>query len=376
MSRGWAILLILGTTAAIFAAMFAVRSRSPESLPQRQPVFPGLVEKLNDINRIEIRQQQERILIVRDGSSWRISTSGNYPANYQKVRNTLLALSLIEILEYKTENPELYPKLQVEDPESEGAQSKGLRVFIGDETTMELIIGKSREGSFGRFYARRPPNPRTLLVSGELRLGTQSRDWLETLILDVSKDRIQEITYQNPDGSPWRLYRDDPETQDFQLSPLPEDQRIRSQALLNQTAASLEQTHMENTMRADTFQFGPQTTYIHYRAFDGLHIAISAERRGNLAYAAFRASYEAPPPVAPVEEEDPEEAAAATARQEEVRAEAKRLAKSLDPWVFEIPLFKYLSFTRPPDTLTKPSEAEPPPAMETLPPPEIAPGQK
>ncbi len=357
MSRGQAILLTLGTTAAIFIAYFAVQARAPVSLPERQPVFPGLLQELNDIDRVEVRQGAEQVTLGKDDNTWRIRSSGDYPADYSKVRNVLLSLSQVELLEYKTENPEKYAKLGVEDPGAENSQSIGFKAFAGEEPLVELIIGREREGQNQRFYARRVANPHALLVAGVLRPSASSRDWLQSLVLDISKQRISEVTFQPRSDREWSMRRDDPD-QDFVLLPLAENQEPRSQSLLNQIAAALEQTHVDNSMQAPSFKFGPESASISYRTFDGLHIQVTTERRANLAYAAFHIQYEGPSEEEAAATEPGAEEATMEDQGETVRAEARRLEKSLAPWVFEIPLFKHLNFARDLDSLVKEKQAE------------------
>ena len=54
--------------------------------------------------------------LIRDGDSWLVAEKGNYPANAAKISQIVRAMADLTLVEPKTQKPDLYPRLEVEDP--------------------------------------------------------------------------------------------------------------------------------------------------------------------------------------------------------------------------------------------------------------------
>src|SRR5207237_8068860 len=82
----------------------------------RQPAFPALAAKLGDIASVTVSREGTTMTFIRDGDSWLVAEKGNYPANAAKVSQIVRAMADLTLIEPKTQNPDLYPRLEVEDP--------------------------------------------------------------------------------------------------------------------------------------------------------------------------------------------------------------------------------------------------------------------
>ncbi|MCH7615865.1 MAG: DUF4340 domain-containing protein, partial [Nitrospinae bacterium] len=168
-------LTILGIITVALIGMAILMSQQKETvLPQTgQPVFPGLMSKINEVSELVVNVQSETMTIVRDGESWNVKEKDNYPANMGKIREVLIGLGELKILEAKTKKPELYEKLGLENVEAEGSISTGVTLKDSAGTTLaEVIIGKQRPSKGNpnqdEVYVRKVGDPETWLAIGKL----------------------------------------------------------------------------------------------------------------------------------------------------------------------------------------------------------------
>ena len=167
-------LTVMGLIAVVLIVMALVISQPQESQPplSGQPVFPGLMSKVNDVTELVVKAQSGTITIVKNGEAWAVKEKHHYPANIGKVREALLGLGELKTVEAKTKKPELYERLGLEDVDAEGSISTSVSLKDSAGTTLaDVIVGKQRpsKGTQGQdeVYIRKPEDPQTWLVQGK-----------------------------------------------------------------------------------------------------------------------------------------------------------------------------------------------------------------
>lgn len=367
-------LLVLTVIAAVIAVV-VVREHDTVYVAEKQLLLPDLKDRVNDAARVAIKGYDGEVVLERVKDKWGISGRGQYPANFVAIKTLLVGLAQAEMIEYKTDNPDLYFKLGLAGIAVEGSSSREIEVQdeAGDPLAF-LIVGDQQRLGGGRalpaYYARLPEEPRSLLVQGELRASVEVRDWLEEMILNIASDRIREIkiwnTYENV-----HIFRDSEEETDFQLAEIPEGMKLKAQLTLNRMGTILEEFRIDDVVAGDEFEFSEEgTAKTEIRTFDGLLIRGRAEQREEKAHVAFAFSATEPfsaggdggdeeagkaegegAAAAKASEEAKDEASEAAAKaadpsapaevSSEVLREIEDLNRRLGPWVFVAPYFKY-----------------------------------
>ncbi len=333
--------LFVATVAIIVAANHFTRSRAPQTKLEKALLFPELAGKINEVAWIEIRSgAQPPVILERQDDLWRLSSADRYPAQFDKIKNTVIGLSQLQVVDEKTSNPERYAILNVEDPDAEDANS--VLLTLADHATTplaSLIVGKPRNtgGHRPALYVRKPDAASALLVEGELRVGKTNEDWYERDIINIPVTRIREVTLVNHTGHRLRVYREVEAETVFKLA---EGETTAPSELLDKLATFLEDMRADGVRAKDNFEFVDNViTTVMLTTFDGLVVTIKNTVQEGQAFAHFSFTVDK-------KRADPAENKEAATSEDamdsvDVEAERQRLSESLSNWVYQIPNFKY-----------------------------------
>ena len=400
--------ILAGVTAAV-AALAAVTLRHGESSVKGAPaagkLFPSLAASINDAATLELKKKDGVTTLSRSTEGWGLVEKSGYPVDMAAVRKTLIALTELSANEARTEDPKLYSKLGVEDPDAEASTST--LVTVKDEGGQELasvIVGKehaSRSFSGGRqVYVRKPGEAQSWLATGDLSLKESGADWLDKKILEVKRERVRSVEIRHADGEVLVVDRDKPETKDFTLHEVPEGKELTYPSAPTSVADALGYLNLEDVLPADGMDMKEGTSATSkFSCFDGLTVTVTTKTVGEKTYARFEASYEKPPesagPPAPADaapasadagnqepkpagegeegagtEEAPKPDEPPKAKSaEEVQKEVSELNARLSKWVYQIPAYNRSSFEKKKTELLKDKGSEAP-GSEAAPPEE------
>ena len=154
------------------------------------------------------------LTFMRDGDDWQVAQKGGYPADAGKVRRIVLAMADMTLVEPKTRKPDLYPRLEVEDP----GKGKSTLVTLKDKSgaaLARLIVGKRRYDRLGAgndgVYVRRPGDPQSWLARGSIDFSDDMASWLDRHIVDIPDSRVAKVSLTQPDGTSLMLSRAKPD---------------------------------------------------------------------------------------------------------------------------------------------------------------------
>jgi hypothetical protein len=285
-----------------------------------QRTLPGLAAKLGDVASIEVRRAGLDLTFVRDGNEWLATQKGNYPADAAKIRRVVLALPDMTLVEPKTSKPDLYPRLQVEDP----GKGKSTLVTIRDKSGADiagLIVGKHSydrlgEGNDG-VYVRKPGDAQSWLARGSLDFSDDVPSWLARRIVDIPDSRIAKVVLTQPDGSTLTLNRAKPDAK-FALENPPKDAKYKSDTALGEPAMALEALDLEDVVPAAKLPVPEKgVTTASYTTFDGLTINLKLFTQDNKSWIAVAATGSG-----------------------KAEVEAKKLNGQVSHWAYAIPGYK------------------------------------
>jgi len=372
------VLLLVAAGATVVAATVALRGGGShaEAPTDKQKLLPGLAAKRNDVASIRVQRASGGYVLRRVGDTWTLQDKGDYPAQIDMVRKTVLAIADATTIEAKTSDPARHAKLGVED--FDAPDSKSVLVTFADKDGGEiakLVLGKEAESSgmqgSGQRYVRKAGDAQSWLAALKVEIPEAATDWLAKEILKVPQDRVRAIEIRQTDGETLLVDRPAAETKDFTLHGIPEGKEATYPTVANSLATGLEYVNLEDVSPAAEVDFSTGAGPIaRFTTFDGLVVTVTTKDQDGKSYASFTASYEAPAdPVGPTPEAGADSAAAKPAPRspDEVRKEADELNARLSKWAYVISSYSRSQFGKKLSELVKDKAPPAPPADATPP---------
>ena len=369
------IMILAGVTAAAIGGVFFVE-REPDTVEHGgETVFPAVLDQVNSVARVRVTGKEGTFTLGRDGDTWVVEDKDRYAADPDRVHRLLLGAAGMKRVEPKTANPELYPKLWLEDPSGEGAKS--VRYVLEDASGAVLadwVLGDRRpsksDASRTELYIRVAGDPMAWLVEGSVPGGPTIIDWLDRLVARIGRERLRAAEVVHADGSAIAVGKSAPADTDFTLQGIPAGREVDSQYRINDVGRFLEDLRFEDVAPASSLDFaGSVDKRVQATTFDGLRIHLETVMRDGEAWARLRAEVDeglievsgddaaASGDDAAVPEDgagtEPEDTAGALRPLDEVRAEAERLNARWKGWAYELPSFKRDYIAKRMDELTR-----------------------
>jgi len=290
-------LLFLIAATAVMVVLAAIALATSGAAVDRagtdQRALPALAGRLGDVASVAVQRNGLDLTFVRDGDNWLVAQKSDYPADAGKIRRTVLALADMTLVEPKTSKPDLYPRLEVEDP----GKGKSTLVAIKDNAGADiarLIVGKRRydrlgEGNDG-VYVRKPGDAQSWLARGSLDFSDDMPNWLARRIVDIPDSRVARVSLTQPDGATLTLSRARPDAK-FALDNPPKDAKYKSDTALGEPAMALETLDLEDVQPAAKLPVPDKgVTTASYTTFDGLTINVKLFQHDNKNWLAVGAT--------------------------------------------------------------------------------------
>jgi hypothetical protein len=238
-------LLILGAAtllAVVLALLFVDRGEEPASAEPDGELLPGLAERVNDIDAMEIVAPDGRTVATlhRARERWRMREKHDYEADFARIHGLLRELSEARRLEARTANPEWHPRLGVAAPGETGGGT--LLRFPGSDLP-SLILGKRDPAEIGR-YVRLEGREQAWLTGRSLDVPVERMAWLERAIMDIPAADIRELSVRHPGEESIELRPGDAEGSVWVMLDPPPDREVKQAWQLRQTANALAKLNM------------------------------------------------------------------------------------------------------------------------------------
>jgi hypothetical protein len=289
------------TVVTTVAAVFAILGQ-PTVTTLRfvdQPAFPALRENPDAVGKITLTAPAGTITLVREtGDRWSALERYGYPVDPKRVRNLVVALADMRLIERKTAQPERYGRLQVEAPNAEKAQSQLVRLETADGKVLaEAIIGKERYRLTGTeptgTYLRRPDEAQSWLASGGVQIEHEIARWLDGEIVQLDPAAIRRIEIERagePGYAAERAKPDDP----LQLAGLAEGEALKQDADLNHLTGALSSVRLDDVKPRDQLSWPAQQNTAQIDTFDGVELTVHLAQIDDQYWATFDARRVAP----------------------------------------------------------------------------------
>ena len=364
--RKKALLILILLTVVVAVAAVIVRQGTNDVAGAGEPLFPALLDHINDITTVVGIGAGETFTLVREGDRWVVAEKHGFPADQDKARQLILGTARLVRIEPKTSNPDLYEKIGLDDIHAEdgNAVQYSFKNAAGD-TLAEVIIGNSRLGradpQTDEYFVREPAMAQTWLVQGKLADAVGVIDWLDSRVLSIERDRIRQVTARHPDGAVVTVSKKKPSQQTFDLLDVPEGAEADPKWKLNDLGRSLASLDMEDVMPASQASVPDDGLRVEMITFDGLRVILRSVKDGERTLARVQAFFDesliAQEFLAGGEQAEGESEFLLSA--EAVGEEVTRLNEDWQNWVYVVPGYRadYMS-VRKEEMIKRPEKKE------------------
>jgi Domain of unknown function (DUF4340) len=339
---GLAIVTLIATSAAVWVTL-----QQPTAGPVQigdEPAFPALRERPDAVAKVTITLPTGGFTLARTGDRWVAADRHDYPVAADKLRELIVQLADMRLIEAKTSRPDRYARLEVEDV-ADGASSRLIRLEDAEGTVLaEAIVGKQRQRLTGAqssgTYLRRPGEAQSWLASGGIELDEQVQGWLEEEIIALDGERVRRLEVSPPSGDGYAVVRDAPEGE-LRLDGLAEDEKLKQDANLNQLLGALARVQLEDVRPLGEVDWPDEQHTVRVATFDGLELTLQLAKLDDQNWLRVDAASAAP--------DQPENEQIAVEGQAEKRArqQAEAIKARTDGLAYQVSDYLFGRLTKP-----------------------------
>lgn len=273
MSRKHFSVLLAVTLVVALLVLLMPGKTGRESDVEMARLLPDLQGQVNDLDWLRISGAGGAPIatLVRGDRFWRVEEADGYHADWDQLRTLLSDLSLAEIVELKTANPEYYARLGVEDVSQPGAG--GLLVEFGNSSGLPaVVIGNRAQGRDGH-YVRLQDAAQSVLIDRSLEIPRDAEGWLDQTIIHIPDTEVVEVDIEHADGERVVARKASADDENFALQDIPEGRQIQSAWTVNSMANGLASLHLEAVAPEDRIDWSAATRFGVVTA-DGLRVDV------------------------------------------------------------------------------------------------------
>lgn len=343
-------LTVLATATVIFiiATIFS-ESTDKEISGAGDLLYPGLLEKANDVSEIKIQRNSGTLTLKNNNGMWQVAENNGYPADLNKVRELVLGVANLLRIEPKTKKAENYTRIGLQDITEDGSPAVHVQLGIGTETVADLIIGNNKtshaDSSKLSYYVRTASDPQSWLVDGKLPDKWEPKNWLEANIFEVDRARIKQVIVDHPDGEKVYIHRKDSSVRDFTLDSLKPGEEVTAPFEINNIATTFTKMTFDDVVSEKAAGVETVPAYTAKLAtFDGLVVTFQPYKKDDKHLVKYSASYDESmvSSTVPVSDDAAENKPSSDKLKsaEQVKKEVEKYNGIWSGWMYQIPEFR------------------------------------
>jgi len=262
--------------------------------------------RINEVDRVEIVTAGDTAVatLVRDGAGWQLEQMQGYRADWQKLQQLLAALAQARVIEPKTDKPEYYARLGVEDIGNPDAGGVLVKLGIAGQFT-GVLIGKAADGRKGQ-YVRLQDAAASALVDQVFEVPKETLAWADAKIIDINSSEVAEVEIIHPGSGRVLVTKVSADQTDFDLEGLPEGREVKSSWAVNSFGSVLSLLNMQSVRPAAGIDWS-NAVKLRLMTFSGVEILADLAQAGDEYLLRLHATH----PAASVVPGDPAPAAEA-----------------------------------------------------------------
>lgn len=351
------LLIVLG---ALVGVALVTRDTSESRLKpaaSREKLLPEL--DVNAVRKLRLKEGDKTVTLAIAGSEWTLAERSNYPAAFEKIRNTLLEFRDQKTGKLRTLGKGAWGDLKLNEPGQGTAEESGLLVELlgeNDKAIASVVLGKNitsstvgKEASpFGgggseRYVRVKDDGTAVWVVDNQFyELQSRPEDWIDKGFIDVAKIKEVEVTTPKAEDN-WKANRPNEEITDFTLVGAKAGEELDSgKAPLSGVLASPTFTDVV-TKDKTTADFMKDAWTARISTFDGFTYNVKLLKKGSGSdekhYISVTVAGDFPKARTPGKDEKPDDA---KKKDEEFTATQKTLTEKLarekkaEGWIYEI----------------------------------------
>lgn len=354
--------LALATLIAV-VGVFVVLTTQNTGPTAREPgslMLPELATNTANVTRVISTRGGDKTTIKRHSGSgedakWVVEEFFDYPSHPLLLRDVIGGVAHLQSHEAKTRRPNLYSKLDVDDPTSATAKSTRLEMFgPGDKKLADIIIGKTKSAMPGQesLYVRRPDEDRAWLAKGKAEAPYNRIGWVDNQVLVIDLPRIRTATLNTPAKGPRvHVFKKSTDERDFTIEGMPADFEVKDIFGAEDVARVIQQLSFEDVRPADKLAIDTTAKpWAEFVAFDGLKIDLwlrEAEGKNWVAVRALAApghdlaaALATTPAATPAAQDGATDKQDSGEKPRDLAAEIKTINEKVTPWIYAIPTYE------------------------------------
>lgn len=277
--------------------VYASSNRYAPGRVEGQPLAADLRARINTASAIEIVQGDKKLTLERSGDQWKLKERSGYPALAEKARALVIALSTADTVEPKTASKDRYALLDLQDPTSKDAKSRGVKVLDDKGKPLaDVIVGKTKPEAFGSgrsgFYVRTASSPQTWLAIGDPKASAEVKDWVQTGIFTTVTDKITRVTIEHPGETPLVIEKGTEKDQTFKLAAMPDGKKLKQGVTIDQIPQGFSSIDMDDMRKIDATPAGDKVSVLTLEAEGGLKVTFRLNKDGDASWLSFNATGE------------------------------------------------------------------------------------
>ena len=297
-TKPFAILAIV-TAVSVAIAGWSVfeRNQATASGPPPGSLFPGLINQVNEIARIDVQTPKLSFSIERSSSEqWQVKERGGYPVKFETIKQAVVGIANTRLLEAKTAKPELHDRLFLKSPNDGG---RGTTIVLADrsgKSIAAIVVGKTKssptKSEDGIHYVRRLDQNQSYLASGRVEVWETIDRWLDNTMPTIARQRVRAATTIQANGARAGVARTDPNSRDFKITNIPKGMKPLHDTAGNALGSALGFLNFEDVQPASKVDFTDANKAI-YKTFDGVTIEVTVKKEKDGYWLQFMTRFDA-----------------------------------------------------------------------------------
>ena len=271
--------------------------------------LPDLAKSINSVAAIEVTQTGKTLTIDRAGQAWTIRERAGYPAKSDTARALLVSLAQSQLVEPRTSVKDKLALLELEDPTAKDAKSRRVRVLDGAAKPIsDVILGKTRFEAFGAgkggVYVRRAAEMQSWLATGEPKVSSDIKDWIDTKVFASDTQKVTKLTVDTSGEEPLVIQKSPsadasketppppgaPKDGKFRLAAMPDGKKLKQGVTIDSIVEAFASIDLDDVRKLDATPPGEAVQVLKLESEGGPVVTFRLHKDGEASWLSLSAT--------------------------------------------------------------------------------------